>query len=67
MINEFVEQIAHNNQILAYIILSEFLPERTTFLTPPGFKQQVDFVVYPKSGEIVWHVHRPLDAIEWHL
>ena len=37
------------------------LPDRTTFLTPPEFKQQVGFVVYPKGGQIAPHVHRPLE------
>ena len=52
------------NQPLAYIIRSTFSPEKTTFLTPPDFKQQVGFVVYPKDGEISRHTHR---ALERHL
>ena len=36
-------------------------PQKTTFLTPPEFKQQVGFVVYPAGGEIQRHVHRPLE------
>ena len=36
-------------------------PEKTTFLTPPEFKQQVGFVVYRAGGEIQRHVHRPLE------
>ncbi len=35
--------------------------EKTTFLTPSEFKQQVGFVVYPAGGEIQRHVHRPLE------
>jgi uncharacterized protein with PhoU and TrkA domain len=45
---------------LAYIIRGDLMPSRTTFLTPPQFKQQVGFVVYPAGGEIQRHVHRPL-------
>lgn len=56
-----VEQITHNGQPLALIIRATFCPERTTFLTPPEFKQQVGFVVYPAGGEIARHVHRPLE------
>jgi mannose-6-phosphate isomerase-like protein (cupin superfamily) len=44
-----------------YIIRAELLPEKTTFLTPPEFRQQVGFVVYQKSGEISRHVHRNLE------
>lgn len=57
---EHVEQICWNDQPLAYIIRAELLPEKTTFLTPPEFKQQVGFVVYPTDGEIARHMHRPL-------
>jgi hypothetical protein len=58
---EFVERVMDGSQPLAYIIRAGFLPERTTFLTPDEFKQQVGFVVYPKGGEIARHVHRPLE------
>jgi len=40
---------------------AEMNPQKTTFLTPPEFKQQVGFVVYPAGGEIQRHVHRPLE------
>ena len=46
---------------LAYIIRAELAPERTNFLTPDEFKQQVGFVVYPKGGEIKRHRHVPLE------
>ena len=36
-------------------------PQKTTFLTPPEFKQQVGFVVYPADGRIVPHLHLPLE------
>ncbi len=56
-----IDTITYKNQQLAYIIQASYLPERTTFLTPAEFKQQVGFVVYPASGEIHRHVHRPLE------
>lgn len=56
-----VEHITWNGKPLAYIIRAEINPERTSFLTPPGFKQQVGFVVYPAGGEIKRHVHRSLE------
>ena len=55
-----VEIISWKNMPLAYVIRNELLPSETTFLTPPEFKQQVGFVVYPSGGEIARHVHRPL-------
>ena len=58
---EHFEQILYDGKPLAYIIRAEINPQKTTFLTPPEFKQQVGFVVYPAGGEIPRHVHRPLE------
>jgi len=60
MTSQFVEIIRWNDEPLAYIIRPDPLPDETTFLTPPEFKQQVGFVVYKKEGEIARHVHRAL-------
>jgi mannose-6-phosphate isomerase-like protein (cupin superfamily) len=57
---ELVESITSDGVTLCYVIRAELNPEQTTFITPPEFKQQVGFVVYPAGGEIVRHVHRPL-------
>jgi len=57
---DLVEKIMWGDVPLAYIIRGDLMPNRTTFLTPPQFKQQVGFVVYPAGGEIQRHVHRPL-------
>lgn len=54
------EDIVSEGKVLAYIIRASTCPDRTTFLTPPEFKQQVGFVVYPRGGEISRHFHRPL-------
>src|SRR5262245_41031082 len=59
--SKYVEHILWNGQPLAFIIRAEMQPRETTFLTPPEFKQQVGFVVYPTGGEIQRHVHRPLE------
>jgi hypothetical protein len=56
-----VEHISSGDTPLCYIIRAGLLPEQTTFLTPPEFKQQVGFVVYLAGGEIARHVHRPLE------
>jgi hypothetical protein len=56
-----IENISWNNQTLAYIITADTLIEKTTFITPPEFKQQVGFVVYPAGGEIVPHIHLPIE------
>ena len=59
--SEHVEHIIWEGKPLAYIIRAEMNPEKTTFLTPSEFKQQVGFVVYPAGGEIQRHVHRLLE------
>ncbi len=58
------EIICWNDRPLVYIIRPDPLPERTTFITPPEFKQQVGFVVYPAGGDIARHIHL---ALERHL
>ena len=55
-----IEIISWDNKPLAYVIRNELLPNTTTFITPPEFKQQVGFVVYPSGGEIAPHLHKPL-------
>jgi hypothetical protein len=57
---EHVERITCNDKPLAYIIRAEMRPAKTTFVTPPDFKQQVGFVVYPAGGAIQRHDHRPI-------
>lgn len=59
--NEPIEHITWNDKPLAYIIRAEMNPEKTTFLTPLDFNQQLGFVVYPAKGEVARHVHRPLE------
>jgi hypothetical protein len=56
-----VEQTTWNNKPLTYIIRREVDPSRTTFLTPPEFKQQVGYIVYPADGEVPRHLHRDLE------
>ena len=46
---------------LAYIIRPNPLPDHTTFITPPEFKQQVGLIVYPAGGEVKRHLHLPLE------
>jgi hypothetical protein len=60
MTDSLVEIINYRDQPLVYIIRPNPLPEGTIFLTPPEFKQQVGFVVYPQGAEIARHIHRAL-------
>jgi hypothetical protein len=56
-----IEHIAWKGSDLCYIVRASLNPEETTFLTPPEFKQQVGFVVYPAGGRIAPHLHLPLE------
>ena len=55
-----IERINQGDQCLAIIIRTNFVPQKTTFLTPSDYKQQIGFIVYPAGGEVPRHVHRPL-------
>ena len=59
--SNLVERIYWGETCITYIIRASFLPDKTTFLTPPDYKQQVGYIVYPAGGEIQRHVHRPLE------
>mgnify|MGYP006295084817 CR=1 FL=1 len=56
-----LECIEHGGELIAYIIRAQMRPEKTEFVTPDDVKQQVGFIVYPAGGEIVRHVHKPME------
>jgi quercetin dioxygenase-like cupin family protein len=55
-----MEKISKDDRVLCLLVRAENQPGQTTFLTPPEYKQQVGYVVYPAGGEIPRHTHRPL-------
>ncbi|MFB0564471.1 MAG: hypothetical protein ACETWK_02180 [Candidatus Aminicenantaceae bacterium] len=55
-----VERVCWGEICLALIIRASFLPNETTFITPPEYKQQLGYVVYPAGSGIQRHLHRPL-------
>ena len=54
------ECVEHDGKTIAFIIRAGKSADKTTFLTPADFKQQLGFIVYPKGGEIVRHIHKPV-------
>ena len=56
-----IEIITANDRTLCYVIRENTQPEKTTFITPPGDKQQVGFIVYSNGGTIARHIHKPLE------
>jgi hypothetical protein len=51
------EEIKYKGELLAIIIKGSYFPEKTEFITPETFKQQVGFIVYDKDKSIEPHIH----------
>jgi oxalate decarboxylase/phosphoglucose isomerase-like protein (cupin superfamily) len=56
-----VEEISWQGKLLAFVIKNEMHPDKTTFPTPSDKNLQVGFIVYPKGGEVIRHIHKPLE------
>lgn len=56
-----VERIEWRGEPLAYLVRASTKPDQTTFVTPDNFNFQLGFVVYPAGGDIVPHVHLPIE------
>ncbi|TAN44592.1 MAG: hypothetical protein EPN26_16695 [Rhodospirillales bacterium] len=56
-----VERIEAQGKLLGLIVRAAPSPERTTFLTENSLPFQAGFVVYPKGGAVVPHVHHPVE------
>ena len=54
------ERIEHNGELLAIIVRGEYAPDKTEFITPDTFKQQVGFIVYDKDKDIEPHIHHEM-------
>jgi hypothetical protein len=52
-----MEEIRHNNEILAIIIRNNFNKDGISFFTPDDFSQQLAFMKHPKGKLIPPHVH----------
>jgi mannose-6-phosphate isomerase-like protein (cupin superfamily) len=55
-----IEEIRHNNDILAIIISSSFKKPGIHFFTPDNFSQQVAYMCHPAGKVIDPHVHNPV-------
>ncbi len=56
-----IEWIKHGEDVLGLIIPSDYDPSASEFITPDSYKQQVGFIVYPKDGAIVPHIHHEME------
>jgi cupin fold WbuC family metalloprotein len=59
-VHNFLEIISSSEGQLAYIVDGNWSPERTLFLTPDDFGQQMGMIVYKKNQEIPAHIHLPI-------
>ena len=55
-----IEIISDGETPLAYIVRSNWMPERTEFLTPDHFGQQMGMIVYGAGTQIQPHLHLPV-------
>ncbi|GDX36832.1 hypothetical protein LBMAG18_13430 [Alphaproteobacteria bacterium] len=61
-----MQQITHNNQILAIIVKNNFKKDGVEFFTPNDFSQQLGYMSHKKGKIIDSHVHNPVKR-EVHL
>ncbi len=55
------EKVFSEGKLLAYVIRNELSPDKTTFVTPPEVNLQLGFVVYPAGGQVIRHMHKPIE------
>lgn len=56
-----IEWIANGEHILAGLISADHIPERSEFVTPDSYKQQIGFIAYPSGNEIAPHIHHEME------
>jgi len=56
-----ITTIRDGDTVIALLIPAGYSPEKTEFVTPETYKQQVGFVVYPAQGEIPPHIHHEME------
>lgn len=61
-----MQQITHNNQILAIIVKNNFKKDGVEFFTPNDFSQQLGYMSHKKGKIIDSHIHNPVKR-EVHL
>lgn len=57
---ELVQQIIHNDNLLALIISANFSKPGIHFFTPNSFSQQLAYMNHPAGKRIQPHVHNPV-------
>jgi hypothetical protein len=55
-----IQIVSDGNEPLAYFIRAGWEPQKTEFLTPDHFGQQMGMIVYPAGTAIQPHMHLPV-------
>jgi len=55
-----IEEVLHNNRLLAVIVRGDYRAEGIRFFTPDDFSQQLGYMNRPKGYVIPPHVHNPV-------
>ncbi len=55
------EKVYSDGKLLAYVLRNDLTPDKTTFITPSEINLQLGYVVYPAGGEVLRHMHRPIE------
>jgi hypothetical protein len=58
---EFIEEVFSDGKLLAFVVRNELSPNATTFVTPSDLNLQLGFVVYPNGGQVLRHMHLPIE------
>ena len=58
---EHIEEVFSDGKLLAFVIRNELSPSATTFVTPSDLNLQLGFVVYPNGGQVLRHMHLPIE------
>lgn len=56
-----IEWIKEVEDVLAVIVPAEYDPDKTEFITPLDYKQQLGFIVYNSNEAIAPHSHIPMN------
>lgn len=57
---KYVEEIRHNDELIAIIVFDEFREKGIHFFTSGGMSQQLAYMNHPKGKVIPPHVHNPV-------
>lgn len=55
-----IEIVRDGEEPLAYFVRADWMPEKTEFLTPDNFGQQMGMIVYGAGHDIRPHLHLPV-------